>query len=324
MFERRKLKAINLFLIAMESIKWELEALQDFMRESAGNLKRTQEELQKDYEKAKAQYGDDDDGMEFHFEDQFNRYHNNYPVFIFNSMLVSQFSFFELHLRRLCEMFEIRSSSKVKLSDLNGTDIEKCRKYLLLIAEINLDDLEDYWQKAKFFQKLRNVIIHHGNKVPNDQSYDNLLNHIKRETRITLDEDNREFVVDDLSVLEEFNELILRFFESITNKLSKTEVIAKNDHMPHNNGAWGREKSHNALESIAYILEALHFEQEKKALIPEELVTQLNLHLGMITYDLTKIYAFFSNAIWDTKDRDRIMTERLKGLEEVSKIYEVR
>ena len=43
--------------------------------------------------------------------------------------------------------------------------------------------------------------------------------------------------------------------------------------------------------------------------------------LFSICFDVTKLYAFFSNGKWDLKDVDLIMDERLEGFEKLKLYY---
>ena len=43
--------------------------------------------------------------------------------------------------------------------------------------------------------------------------------------------------------------------------------------------------------------------------------------LGSMSWDLTKLFSFFSNGNWETSDRDLIINERENGLEKLKNLY---
>jgi hypothetical protein len=322
MIDRRMFKGTNLFYLLFETIKWELVALDQYIEETAQTLKTKQQKLEDDYEVAKANREPDDPHFDSYFPDEFDRYHKLFPTYTFNSLLVTQFSFLELYFREVCEMYERKSYSKVKLSDLYGSDIEKCKKYLTLIAEMSFVTLEKDWQRIKFIQQLRNSTVHHTSKIENSTSNKSLIAHLKKEKFIDYDDSGDKFFINDVQFLKNFSKIIINFFSHLTTTLAETKVLAKNSSMPYNNDNWGNEKSLHILEEIIACNNLLI--QAKETQDPEYLKDRL-MHientLGRMAWDGTKLFAFFSDAKWETKDRDAIMTQGKEGLEMLKKIY---
>jgi hypothetical protein len=100
-------------------------------------------------------------------------------------------------------------------------------------------------------------------------------------------------------------------------------AVARNEVMPYNNAEWGKEKSLSLLEDIVTCVELLSdieaFEYEDAL---KDKLGHLYRKIGSMSWNSSKILAFFSNAKWETKDREAIMNKGRDGLDELKKIYE--
>lgn len=317
--DRRKFKGTNLFILLFSSIKLELDELAQFIEETAESLKRKQDEINQQYEDAVAGSEDDSEAA-MYYSDDLIRYHKSFPLYAFNSLLVTQHAFIENYLREVCRLYERFSFSNVRVSDLNGSDIDKAKNYLNLIAEVDLITFsKDNWERIKFIQSLRNNIVHNSSKIENTSQNNNLINHIKKEMYLEYDERARDFFINNVVFLQEYNQVIFRFFKELTDHLSKTsKVKVTSKLMQHNNVEWGIEKTGNVLESIAISLNVL---EELEGSIPTGSIANLHRLLGEMAYDSSKLLAFFSGAKWNPSDRDLVMNEKGKGLEKLRDLY---
>jgi hypothetical protein len=320
--DRRMYKGMNLLRVGLESIRIELGSLDDYIDETATTLERKQRELEKRYKEARDKNPEDDSELDMYFSDEFHRYHELFPTFTFNSILVSQFSFFESRLKFLCELHHRKKFSNVKLNDLNGSDIEKCRRYLTLVAEINFDSFQDKWKKITDIQKLRNAIIHNSSKIANEKENNSILNFIRADKRIEYTEQHGDFYINDVSFLKDFSKLLLDFFILLVDKLAATKVVARNTSMPYDNTAWGQEKTEKLLKEIIHGLALLKDNETRTDEFKDsDLKANIRGLLGSMTFDLTKLYAFFCDGDWEVKDRELIMEQGEEGLEHLKKVY---
>jgi len=141
--DRRKYKGMNIIRYGLQSIKVELGFLDDYIVETSETLTRKQKELDREHERAMKENEDEDGDMSSYFSEEYHRYHELFPTFTYNSILVSQFSFFESRLKFLCDLYDRKRFSSVKPSHLNGSDIEKYKRYLTHVAEIDFVDLQE-------------------------------------------------------------------------------------------------------------------------------------------------------------------------------------
>lgn len=313
---------MNIIRYGLESIRTELSFLDDYIDETAVTLTRKQKDIEQAYEKAKKEGSDDTGELDMYFSDEFHRYHELFPTFTYNSILVSQFSFFESRLKFLCELYDRNKFSNVKPSHLSGSDIEKYKRYLTVVAEINFDELQEKWKSITDIKKLRNAIVHNSAKIINEKGNDNIIRFINSDKRIEYKVKNGEFYINDVSFLKEFSKLLLDFFTLLVEKLAVTKVIARNTSTPYDNTAWGQEKTETLLKEIVHGLELLK-DNEKRTDEFKDSDLKANIHglFGSMAYDLTKLYSFFCDGEWNTKDRNIIMDKGIEGLEHLKKIY---
>ncbi len=322
MIDRRMFKGTNVFYFLFESIKWELRELDQFIEETAINLKDKQDKLEDYYNKVKAETNLDNPAFDMYFTDEFHRYETLFPTYTFNSLLVTQFSFLERHLREICKAYENKSYSKVKLKDLYGSDIDKCKKFLTLIAEMDFEPIRSNWERIKVIQEIRNAIVHHSSQIEKSNNNQSFLNHIKLEPLIDYSETPSRFFIRDVQFLKDFSQVILTFFNHLTEALATSKVLVKNSTMPYNNDVWGKEKSLNILENLTICVELISKSLESKdSNTFQEILEKVHSSMNSMVYDSTKLFAFFSDINWEAKDRDAIMLQGRKGLEELKKIY---
>ncbi|MEO8589997.1 MAG: hypothetical protein ABI432_11540 [Flavobacteriales bacterium] len=77
---------------------------------------------------------------------------------LYDSQLVSVYSFIERKLLFLCK--ELEKDQSIKLTDFNGKGIQKFRNYLSKVCSIDFAEVEHSWRELSHFGILRNILIH--------------------------------------------------------------------------------------------------------------------------------------------------------------------
>lgn len=94
-----------------------------------------------------------------------------FPELLKNSLLITIYSLTEIHLSEICRFFERKNISKIKLKDLNGKGIEKSKKFLTKIAEIDFSSINSQWNFLKSLNLIRNNLVHNGSILPKDADH---------------------------------------------------------------------------------------------------------------------------------------------------------
>lgn len=96
---------------------------------------------------------------------------SDFPALLRASALITIYNLLEHHLNDLCLYFEAKNISKIKLNDISGKGIEKSKKYLTKVVEINFDSLNTEWSFIKSLNLVRNHIVHNGSILPADEGH---------------------------------------------------------------------------------------------------------------------------------------------------------
>jgi hypothetical protein len=328
MKDRRQYKGTSIFLIFRQLIHSELTEIEEYINEISSDLLEKQKRLDEDYEKANSEVADNAEfDPHFFFEDDINKYFKVFPIYTYNPLLLTLYGQFENWLKKLCDLDSRKGFSQIKVSDLAGINyIEKSRRYLKLVSEINFEGTENEWRRITEIQKIRNCIAHSNSNMYKNKSqpiekqelYTCLLN----DNRIELDNLKGDFYIKDKEYLLDVIDLIKKYLDYIIDQLKGRKVIAKNTTMPFNNENWGKEKSETLIKMVISSLELL----DKNEIRDDEfkdanLKANLRGTFESMTHDLTKLYAFFSNGKWEITDQDIIVKEREDGLNKLRQIY---
>jgi hypothetical protein len=328
MIDRRKFKATSIYVILQDIIDTELNDIEKYIEEVAGELLEKQKKVDKDYEAAiKQTQSEDGFYVNSFFEDDIHKYHRILPIYTFNPTLLMLYGLFENWLKKLCDYHHRRKFSEIKVNDLAGNNyIEKSRKYLNLVADIDLSSVERVWQQIAFIQKVRNCIAHNNSNLITNKNApiekQELFNYIKSDTRFYLDEKQGNFFIQDKEVLKETIHLFKQYLSTITSQLSKKNVYVRNTSMPFDNTSWGQEKTETLLKDVIHGLELLDLNDKRTDEFKDtDLKFNLRGHFASMAWNLTKLYSFFCDGDWEVKDRDLICNKREEGLEDLKKIY---
>lgn len=326
--DRRQFKATSIYFILQDIIDTELNDIEKYINEVSDDLTQKQKTVNNDFEVAMNDAEDEDfEKINLYFEDDIHKFHKILPIYTFNPTLLMLYGLFETWLKKLCDYHHKRKFSNIKVNDLAGNNyIEKSRRYLNLVADIDMTNSETDWQKIVIAQKIRNCIAHNNSNIITNKQVEiekqELYKIIKTDGRFYFDEKQGNFYIQDKEYLFEIIKLFKSYLTNITVQLSKRKVYARNTSMPYDNTSWGQEKTESLLKDVIHGLKLLDLNEERTDEFKDsDLKHNLRGHFGSMAWNLTKLYSFFCDGEWEVKDRDKICNERENGLEELKKIY---
>ena len=330
MIERRQFKRTSIFLVFQNLIEMELKEIEEYINETSSDLKAKQEKLDKDYEEANKEVEEDAEyDVHSFLEDDIHKYFKVFPIYTYNPLLLTLYGQFENWLKKLCDLDSRKGFSKVRVKDLAGNNyIEKSRRYLEIVAEINLDDTKLEWQKITQIQKLRNCIAHNDANIVKDKSipiekqelYKTLIN----DNRLEFDKTKGDFYIKEPEFLIDTIELIKKYLITVIDKLKVKKVVARNMSMPHDNTTWGQEKAETLLKQVISALNELDKNEKRTDEYKDsDLKSNLRGTFESMTFNITKLYSFFANGKWEVVDQKYIVDEREKGFEKIKNLYDI-
>lgn len=331
MIERRQFKGTSIFLIFQNLIEMELKEIEEYIKEASSELKAKQKKLDKDYEEVSKELVENEEyDVHSFFEDDIHKYFKVFPVYTYNPLLLTLYGQFENWLRKLCDLDSRKGFSKVRVKDLGGNNyIEKSRRYLELVAEINLDDTNLEWQKITQIQKIRNCIAHNDANIVKDKSIpidkQELYKILSDNNQVEFDKTNGDFYIKDPNFLLDTIALIRKYLVAIIEKIRAKKVVARNMSMPYDNTTWGQEKAETLLRQVISALNQLDTNETRTDEFKDsDLKANLRGTFESMTFNLTKLYSFFSNGNWEVIDQKHIVEERQKGLDKIKNLYDIK
>ena len=328
MIDNREFKGTSIFLIFQNLIEMELKEFEDFLNETSEELKTKQKKLEKDYEQANKEAEVDlEHNVYSFFEDDIHKYFKVFPIYTYNPLLLSLYGQFESWLKKLCDLDSRKEFSNVKVADLAGVNyIEKSRRYLKLVAEIDLEDTMLEWHKITLLQKIRNCIAHNNSNIIKNKSIpvekQELYNTLVDDARIEFNKDNGDFYIKEKEYLLEAIALVRKYLLNVISKVKVRKVIAKNISMPYDNTIWGQEKTETLLKQIISSLNLLDKNEIRTDEFKDsDLKANIRSTFESMAFNLTKLYSFFASGNWQVIDQKYIVEEREKGLQRIKKLY---
>ncbi|TDO28145.1 hypothetical protein [Sediminibacterium goheungense] len=331
MVDRRKFKGTSIFRVFKNLIELELREIEDYLNEISTDLADKQQRLDEDYKNANAQVQDDPEfDPHFFFEDDLHKYFKVFPVYTFNPLLLTLYGQFETWLKKLCDLDHRKGFSKVKVSDLAGSNyIEKSRKYMELIAEVSVSATDKNWIRITEIQKIRNCIAHNNSNIVKNRQIaiekQELYNILLNDSRFNFNKERGDFYIKDKEFLFEVINLMKLYLFDLIEQLQIRKVIAKNTTMPFDNAIWGQEKTETLLKQV---ISSLDLFDKNEIRTDESKDTDLKASIRgtfeSMTFNLTKLYSFFSSGKWDVVDQKYIVDERENGLKKLKGIYGIK
>lgn len=205
------------------TILTEIKSFKDYIIENHNSMSERQTAFNDMIEEKVKSYPDNEQEVYEWFEDDLYQYNEFYPTMFNNSTLLSIYSFFEFSLKNLCTSLSKYWQYKIQLDDLDGRNyIEKSKKYLILIANLDLTDIDSIWQEITKFQKIRNNIVHNNSNIirQKDKPLEKqLLYPIVNSNRyLKLNIEKGTFIIENNQFLLDMLDLIEKYLTSIIGK----------------------------------------------------------------------------------------------------------
>jgi hypothetical protein len=157
-----------------------LEDIEDYLEEFFENIKTSSaDHIKEEEETLSSKELDELRGIE---QDNINFYEGVYPRMLFNSFMISCFSFLERDLQRHCRRLRAEKQIPISLVDLRGDNVLERSKLYLRLAGLALPCDDATWQELKQFYKIRNCIVHSDGQIPEQLQKDtDFMTYVKRE-----------------------------------------------------------------------------------------------------------------------------------------------
>ena len=323
--DRRQFKGTSIFAIVKEQIKMQFNEFKEFVNEVSSDLEKKVKKVDADY-KALSESDPESEYLDLLIDD-YKKYQEMHSTFLYNPMLLSIYGYFENWLKKICDYDHRKGFSKITVSDLAGANyIEKSRTYLEKVAGISFDNLEDDWSRIKRIQNYRNMITHNSSNVRRNPSKpvteQKFFQQLKSEEYIYLNEQFGDFYIEDKRFILEVIEITQRCLFEVIDKVKQIKVKAKNTTLQYDMGSWGIEKTEILLKEVIAGLEILdNYEERDDERRLEDTLHNIRNLIGGMSWNLTKLFSFFTNGKWEVKDKDLIINEREEGLKKLKKYY---
>ena len=150
-------------------------------------------------------------------------FHFNYLTL--HSLFLSAYSFLEDHLLTVSRQLENYSFSRIKINDMSKdkSDLDRIRKYLNLVHNLETAKADNTnWQSIFKFQKIRNLIVHNGNRFKEDK-YKEILTTFLKQYKAHLPRDY-SFKISDRQFLIDFTRVASTYSDDLINEIYKMDI----------------------------------------------------------------------------------------------------
>lgn len=206
------------------TILTEVKSFKNYIIESRNNISERQNSFNDMIKENLKSYPNNEQIIYAWFDDEHYQYNEFYPTIFNNSTLLSIYSFFEFNLKNLCISMSKCEKFAGELDDLNDRNlIKKSKKYLTLIANLDLKDIESIWVKITDFQKIRNCIVHNNSNIVQQKDIpiemQKLYSIVNGNKHLKLDIRKGAFVIDNDQFLLDMLDLTENYLLTIIGKL---------------------------------------------------------------------------------------------------------
>ena len=150
-------------------------------------------------------------------------FHFNYLTL--HSLFISAYSFLEDHLLKVSKQLENYSFSRIKIKDMSKdkSDLDRLRKYLNLVDNLETAKGDNInWQSILKFQKIRNLMVHNGNRFKEDSLKETLTAFLKQYgAHMPRD---YSFHIKDKHFLTDFAKVSSTYSDELVNEIYKIDV----------------------------------------------------------------------------------------------------
>ncbi len=146
----------------------ELTSLKEYINHSAKSILSAQQDFEREY--AQETKGEVNPSEQDYWDHEYYKVIEIFPSFYRQSTFIGLYSFLEERLNSLCDQLRRFKKYKIKLSDLSGENIiEKSKKYLRLVVDLEIEGLDTLWLKITEYQKIRNCFVHLNSSIIRDK-----------------------------------------------------------------------------------------------------------------------------------------------------------
>lgn len=86
-------------------------------------------------------------------------------------MIIGIYSCFEFWIRSLCDFHKLKSNLLLSYKDIRGKhDLDAYRKYLTLVAGLELDPIKSTYERLDDLRKVRNAVVHSGGHIEKERA----------------------------------------------------------------------------------------------------------------------------------------------------------
>lgn len=135
-----------------------------------------------------------------------------------NSVFLTIYSMFEHELLNICLICKKAEGLALGPKDLTGRNyIGQCKKFITKLVGVNLDSLNQEWEKIQKYQQLRNTITHRSGKITDPKP--DIIDFIDQTDGVSIDTTKSIITIDTVEFLKELIDLIIKYLTSITKEI---------------------------------------------------------------------------------------------------------
>jgi hypothetical protein len=158
-----------------------------------------------------------------YYIDDYINYNNKFRDLKLKSTFLSSFSLFEHYIKNFTENYKRHYNLSINIDDLYGTNyINKSKKYLEKVINLELSTLNTEWNDITKYQKIRNKIVHHNSQFQKKEV--KLIKQLNKKNGILINEKGdiilteKEFIINFWKITQKYIKGIIK----LTDKKTKT------------------------------------------------------------------------------------------------------
>ncbi|MPQ45541.1 hypothetical protein GCQ56_00855 [Marinifilum sp. N1E240] len=205
----------NILVHQKEIIRGELRVFQSYLSDFRLTLCEYQSDFFNETANVIFDNKDDEDRFDAYYHEESEKFFKTYPQLFYNSLLITYYSYFEGRLLRLNELLKKYDKSREghKIFDNKGKIIYNFRKILEVNYSLDIDAVNESWNRIEEYGKVRNMIIHNNSNFKEGYSIARVeknINLLERFAHIKMDNFSGGFYISS----DEFLSILLYNIES--------------------------------------------------------------------------------------------------------------
>ena len=138
---------------------------------------------------------------------------SEFPNILNKSIYLTIYSMFENEFNKLCEWCQHAEDLNLEPKDLKGRNyIGQCRSYIIKVLNVNLDNLNEQWEKIGKYQKIRNVIAHNNGIVK--QGNTEIRTFLNNKEGVSIEQKTSEIQISSVQFLNELIDHLVKFLNN--------------------------------------------------------------------------------------------------------------